>query len=240
MSNTDAAVEKAKQAEKLLQEAEDLMDGKSDATANTAAAKRTADIILIVDRSGSMAAIAHEAESGLREFIRKQQAVDGDGRLTVCLFDDRIERPHERSDLAAVDADSLVLEPRGMTAMNDAIGTTLTRHGTTGADGTVVMIVTDGMENASQEFTTAQVRRLIDERKTLGWEFIFLGQNIDAAGEAGARGIEPAMAMRHRSDRMVDVCNLMARKVASHRACPTEAGLAFTDDEREALEDRGE
>jgi Mg-chelatase subunit ChlD len=151
-------------------------------------------LLLVIDRSGSMAAIRDDMVGGLTELLRKQAAEPGRMTVDTVIFDDLIETTHVLDDPATVE---VVLEPRGVTALHDALGSSIVAFGGRLAampeerrPGTVLVVVaTDGMENASHEYTAAAVRRLVDEqRDSYGWDFVFLGANQDAVTTGGALG----------------------------------------------------
>lgn len=156
------------------------------------------ELVCILDRSGSMASIREDAIGGFNTFLEVQKAVPGAARLTVVLFDNEVETPLNRADLAGAapftDADFV---PRGMTALYDAVGDALYRlHAriaeTPAAERperVVVAILTDGQENASTRFSRTQVADAIAARRAEGWDFTFLAANQDAMLAAGAIGI---------------------------------------------------
>lgn len=146
-------------------------------------------IVLVMDRSWSMNSIKESAQDALSEFVAAQKAVPTRATFTLTRFDDEIEIVHELTDLQTVE--ELKLEPRGNTALLDALGRTIVRVGVRLAalpederPGKVLFaVVTDGLENASSEFSHEDVMRLIAEQTdTYGWEFIWL-----AASQAGVQ-----------------------------------------------------
>ncbi len=154
------------------------------------------EIIAILDRSGSMRPIIDEAVGGFNKFLADQKAVPGEARMTVVSFDNIVESLYEGKPLA--EAPELKVEdvfPRGMTALNDAIGMTLNKHKQrigfeAWADATIVCIVTDGEENASKEYTIAQVKELVKSLETQGWKFVFLAANQDAWTTSARYGLD--------------------------------------------------
>ncbi len=151
----------------------------------TQASTGTDEIICIVDRSGSMSSMQVEAQGGLNAFVEEQCKV-GKANLTIVEFDSYIDMVCERIDIN--EAAAYELKPRGMTALLDAIGTVISdSEKYTSKDGkTIVVVMTDGIENASKEWTAPQINKLINERKEEGWEFMFLaaGQNAIKTGVA--------------------------------------------------------
>lgn len=144
-------------------------------------------IICILDRSGSMCNQANEVINNFNKFLKEQQEVEGEAKLTLVLFDDQYEMVYEALDLKSVPPlTEATYYVRGMTAMNDAVGRTLNqmqRH-----NKAIVLIHTDGWENASREYTADQVKTLTDKLKQK-WEFIFVGGGIDAQQVGASIGI---------------------------------------------------
>ena len=161
-------------------------------------AAETTELVFILDRSGSMGGLESDTIGGFNSVIEKQKKIEGAARVTTVLFDDKVELLHDRVDLATIapmtSKDYFV---RGCTALLDAVGSTVKRINKTqkaSAEGrpdhTIVVIITDGMENASRQFTFDQVRKLIERRESKnGWEFMFMGANMDAIAAAGSIGI---------------------------------------------------
>lgn len=149
------------------------------------------EIICIVDRSGSMGSIQQDAEAGLNYFIDEQKKVPRDANITIVSFDDRIEYETYRRDIN--DVSSYKLTPRGMTALCDAVGSTLNKLfelDLPSETKVLVSIVTDGQENSSKEFSMQQINTLIDQCKEKGWEVNFLAANQDAMQEGSKYGIQ--------------------------------------------------
>ncbi len=142
---------------------------------------------MIVDRSGSMSSCKDEVIEGMNKLIAEQREVPGDCFLTNVIFDHEYEPGYESADIRGIgyysDEDYV---PRGSTALYDAIGRTIescrVRFAKSKPDRIVCVIVTDGMENASKEFTQAQIRRLIEGLSD--WTFVFIGSNQDAVTTA--------------------------------------------------------
>jgi hypothetical protein len=160
-------------------------------------------IAVVMDRSGSMEFIQREAEGALRTFVEEQKNLPGKASLTLARFDDHYDITHDGIDLDEVDPASIKLEPRGLTALLDAIGRTINHLGKRLEDlseserpGKVLFaIVTDGHENASREWTREKVfeaiKRQTDEWQ---WEFIFLAATEDAIAVANSYGIPKSNA----------------------------------------------
>lgn len=154
---------------------------------------QSVEIFVIADRSGSMESIRDDAIGGFNSFLEEQQKLDGKANLTLVLFDDKYEVPVKSVDIQKVKP--LTREtfvPRGMTAMNDAIGKAVAELSEIAPEKAVVCIITDGAENSSKEFTSHQVKDKIKEVEAKGWQVVFLAANIDAFSAGGSLGINSA------------------------------------------------
>lgn len=148
------------------------------------------EIIAILDRSGSMTAIQLEAIGGFNKFLADQQAAPGEATMTLVLFDDHYEVPVQDTPVKSVAP--LTMEtfvPRGMTALNDAIGRTLTSLVARSPERAIVVILTDGMENASREFQQPQVKSLIEQVRAKGYQVVYLAANQDAFQVGAGLGV---------------------------------------------------
>lgn len=143
-------------------------------------------LILLVDISGSMASMKNDAEGGINSFVDEQKKDPRGAKLQLVEFDSVIDL-HDNIDIA--DVPKYVMKPRGGTALYDAIGKTITNYSHVGTEKVIVVIVTDGEENASREFNKTTVAELIKLRQDQGWEFVFLGASMDTFGEASSLGI---------------------------------------------------
>ncbi len=171
--------------------------------------KNLTEIIFILDRSGSMAGLESDTIGGFNGLIRKQKQAEGEAFVTTVLFNHNTEILHNRLPVADIpdmtDKDYAV---RGCTALLDAVGESVARTDLIQKHvreedrpaKTMVVITTDGLENASSRYTYADVKALIEAQKVEGWEFVFLGANIDAAEEAQRIGIAPSRAVNFVSD----------------------------------------
>lgn len=158
--------------------------------------KKLTEIVLIVDRSGSMASIQSDAEGGINSFIEEQKKVAGNANLTLAQFDTDYDLVFDGVDIQEVEPYSLY--PRGATALLDAIGKTINVVGARLArqkefqrpSKVIVVIVTDGAENSSSEFSKAQINELITQQTDVWkWEFVYLAAGQDAIQEAQSLGI---------------------------------------------------
>ena len=154
------------------------------------------DITLVIDRSGSMEEIRSDAEGGINAFIRGQAQQPGEALLTLVQFDDEHEFVHRGIPIKQAPAFTLV--PRGNTALLDAVGRAINETGERLArmpeadrPGLVILVIlTDGEENSSREFSKARVKEMIQRQQTTyNWHFTFLGADQDAFAEAGGMGI---------------------------------------------------
>lgn len=153
---------------------------------------RRVEIIVVTDRSGSMTTIAGDCNGGFDEFIKKQQAEPGECRVTMIKFDDKIETEYTAKPLAEVPP--LNLQPRGSTALLDALGMALAVHGERiakekWADLVIVPVITDGQENASREYMHARIKEMIQHAEKNGWNFVFLAADQDAFSVARSYGM---------------------------------------------------
>lgn len=157
-------------------------------------------IVCILDRSGSMSNLTADTIGGYNSFIEQQKAKEGTAEVTTVLFDDQYEKISNAVNLNDVpELTSAQYYARGTTALLDAVGRTIT-EALSKMEGekicpakrsVLVMIMTDGYENASKEFTKAKVKALVDATtKEYNWNYIFIGANIDSAAEAGGIGID--------------------------------------------------
>jgi len=145
------------------------------------------EIICILDRSGSMSNQASEVISNFNKFLIEQKSIEGKANLTLVLFDDEYDMVYDSLDLSEVPPlTEGTYFTRGMTAMNDGIGRTLNKKQRN--EKAIVLIHTDGWENASQEYTYATVKTLVDKLKKK-WEFIFVGGDINAKEMSANLGI---------------------------------------------------
>ena len=172
--------------------------------------KGLTELVFILDRSGSMSGLEADTIGGYNAMLEKQKKESGDAIITTVLFDDKYELLHDRINLRGIapitDNEYFV---RGSTALLDAVGKTITKIGNvqkhTGdderAEHVMFVITTDGMENASREFSYEKVRHMIERQKSkYGWEFIFLGANIDAIATAERFGISKERATNYNAD----------------------------------------
>lgn len=209
-------------------------------------------IAALLDRSGSMSTRVKSTQDGFDELINGQKNQPGTALVTLAQFDTIYELVYKNMPVA--DVPPLQLIPRSMTALNDGIGKLVTDVGAELAALSedqrpglvIVVIMTDGMENASREWTAAQIKDLVKEQETkYGWKFIFLGSGIDVQEEAtNLRGFGVRTSMAFDADAPVAVAaaysatsNLMSNyrgMVAAGAAPEAMMDVGFTDEDRDA------
>ena len=171
--------------------------------------KNLTELVFVVDKSGSMAGLENDTIGGLNATLQKNREVEGECLVSIVLFDNTSEVVVDRKPIGAVhDLTRRDYQVGGCTALLDAVGDAVRFHEKVQhilpedhrAEHVIFAIITDGMENASNHRTYDEVKRMIEARQEGGWEFIFLGANIDAAAEAGRIGIRADHASRYVSD----------------------------------------
>lgn len=203
------------------------------------------DITLVVDRSGSMEQIREDAEGGVNSFIAQQAKEPGEALLTLVQFDTEYEFLHQGVPITEVPKYQLV--PRGRTALLDAVGRAINETGERLAKmdeqdrpGLVVFVVmTDGLENSSREFSKSDVKAMIERQQDkYNWHFTFLGANQDAFAEAGSMGIHAAGAANYAADKVAAAFLGTGSKVArmrKQRSAGETVKNEFTDKERKDM-----
>lgn len=158
------------------------------------------EIIAIIDRSGSMATMAVEAIGGFNAFLSEQKKLPGEAKISQLQFDDRFDWVSVGLDIQqAKDLNKDTYVPRGSTAMNDAIGRALHEQGERikregWAEKVIVVVLTDGAENASKEYTRERVAEMVKHAQEHGWSFVFLAANINAQQTAQNYGVNTQSA----------------------------------------------
>ena len=199
--------------------------------------KNLTELVFILDRSGSMAGLEKDTIGGFNAMIEKQKAEEGEAYISTVLFDNYSEVIHDR--VALNDVPKLTEKEyyvRGCTALLDAVGGAIHHIGNVHKyareedrpEKTLFVITTDGMENASRRYSYENVREMTQRQKEkYGWEFLFLGANIDAAKEAARFGIDADRAADYHADTQgtAVIYEAMSDVVYSVRASrPVEAG----------------
>jgi len=200
--------------------------------------KGLAELVFILDKSGSMAGLESDTIGGYNSVLEKQKAVEGECNITTVLFDNRYELLHDRIDLCAISPlTTREYQVGGTTALLDAIGKTINKIGGVQkhtaedyrAEKVMFVIITDGLENASCEFSLDQVKRMIEHQKEqYDWEFIFLGANIDAVEVASHFGIGANRAQTYLADHEGTrvTYNTVAEAAVALRGAPAGVPLA--------------
>ena len=172
--------------------------------------KNLTELVFILDRSGSMAGLEADTIGGFNAMLQKQRGEPGEAVISTVLFDNETEVIHDRLPLDRVPAlTEKEYYVRGCTALLDAVGGAIHHIGNVHKyareedrpEKTLFVITTDGMENASRRYTYDKVKAMIEhQREKYGWEFLFLGANIDAAREAARFGIRADRAANYHAD----------------------------------------
>ena len=172
--------------------------------------KNLTELVFILDRSGSMAGLEADTIGGFNAMLQKQRGEPGEAVISTVLFDNETEVIHDRISLDKVPAlTQKEYYVRGCTALLDAVGGAIHHIGNVHKyareedrpEKTLFVITTDGMENASRRYTYEKVKSMIErQREKYGWEFLFLGANIDAAREAARFGIRADCAADYHAD----------------------------------------
>ncbi len=167
--------------------------------------EKLTEIVFIIDRSGSMSGLESDTIGGFNGMLKKQKAEKGEAYVTTVLFDDRYELLHDHLSIDKVGAmDETQYFTRGCTALLDAVGLTIKKMENIVKHqkdyNVIIIIITDGYENASKEYSSKKVKQMINDKKEAGWEFVFLGANIDAVETAETIGVDSASAADYHND----------------------------------------
>ncbi len=189
------------------------------------------ELVFILDRSGSMSGLERDTIGGFNAMIDKQRQAPGEALVSTVLFDTRIDVIHDRARLSDVPRlTEKEYYARGCTALLDAIGGAIHHIGNVHKYAraedvparTLFVITTDGMENASRRYSADRVRAMIERQKQkYGWEFLFLGANIDAVHTAEGFGIDATRAVNYHADSEGTALNyeVLSQTIAEVRAC---------------------
>ena len=204
--------------------------------------KNLTELVFILDRSGSMGGLEQDTIGGFNAMLTRQKEQEGEANVTTILFDHEVQLLHDRFPLKAVapltEKDYYV---RGCTALLDAIGygvekmVNIQRHlpEDERAEKVIFVITTDGLENASKRFSYEKIRRMIErEKEQYGWEFLFIGANIDAVETAARYGIGKDRAVNYNADG--EGTHLLYESVAK-AVCNVRASAPLSDDWSEEI-----
>jgi len=193
--------------------------------------KGLTELVFILDRSGSMSGLEADTIGGFNSMINKQKKEEGEAYVSTILFDNVSEVLHDRVSLEKIEPmNDRQYTVRGCTALLDAIGGAIHHIGNVHKyareedrpEHTMFVITTDGMENASRTYTAEKVKAMIERQKEkYGWEFLFLGANIDAVATARTFGISEDRAVRYQCDSKGTELNFHAvsNAVSAVRGC---------------------
>lgn len=212
--------------------------------------KGLTEIVFILDRSGSMSGLEKDTIGGYNSLMQKQKGEEGEAIISTVLFDNQIKVLHDRVDLNKIEP---MTENEyyvgGCTALLDAVGGAIHHIGNVHKyarkedvpEKTLFIITTDGMENASKHYTYDRVKHMIERQKEkFGWEFLFLGANIDAVEVAGRFGIKEDRAVNYNCDSEGTAVNYKAlsKAVSRVRHCSVmEMDIALGSDWKEEIEE---
>ena len=217
---------------------------KTEDTVKKEVRNNTTELVFILDKSGSMAGLESDTIGGFNGFVDNQRKTDGECFVTTVLFSDGNTIIHDRIPLSEVpkmtDKEYFV---GGCTALVDAIGDTINHiaeiHKYARPEDvpahTVFVITTDGLENASRKYWSGEVKNMISQKKELGWEFLFLGANIDAVETARYYGIPESRAVNYNGDRKGT--RLAYAAMAKAVSCVRESGAVDESWSAEVAED---
>ena len=213
--------------------------------------KGLTEIVFILDRSGSMSGLEADTIGGFNSLVRKQRKEEGEALVSTVLFDDACEVVHDRVPMDKVE--ELTEETyyvRGCTALLDAVGGAIHHIGNIHKyardedrpEKTLFIITTDGMENASRRYTYDKVKKMVERQKEkYGWEFLFLGANMDAIKAAGHIGIHADKAVTYQNDAVGTALNYSVMEAAIHhvRSCAAPLSAAWKSRIDEDVQRRG-
>jgi len=170
-------------------------------------------ITFLLDRSGSMESCWDDVLGGFKAFIKDQ---DPEAKLTLIQFDHEYQVSYENLKMSEVQPLTReTYKPRGSTALLDALGQFISSSKNSDPAHPLVVIFTDGLENASKTYTKAHIKDLVEERQNKGWTFVYMGANQDAFAEAGSMGIAAGHTMNYDSSRTPEAMHRLSQTVSS-------------------------
>lgn len=202
-------------------------------------------LVFLLDRSGSMQSIKSDVIGGFEAFVAEQRVAEGECTVTLAQFDNRYEVVYHNIPLAEVPP--LALDPRGMTALHDSMGRLITGtmaeievladHDKPGS--VVVAIMTDGLENASTEWSGPAIKSLVEQQTSRGWEFLYMGADQNAVEVGRGLGVRTEQAITYARGKSREAMAAMSGNVRGYRSAklgnPAAAMPAFTDAQRAEL-----
>ena len=206
--------------------------------------KNLTELVFILDRSGSMAGLEDDTIGGFNSMLTKQKGEEGEAVVSTVLFDNECEVIHDRVDIQKIEPITRKeYYVRGCTALLDAVGGAIHHIGNVHKyareedrpEKTLFVITTDGMENASRKYSYDLLKAMIERQKEkYGWEFIFLGANIDAAKEAARFGIHADRAVNYNAD---SVGAAVIYEAVSEAVCSVRASKPMSDSWRRKVDE---
>ena len=209
--------------------------------------KGLTELVFILDRSGSMSGLEADTIGGFNSMIIKQKKGEGEAIVSTVLFDDQAEVLHDRIDIDKIELmNDEQYYVRGCTALLDAVGGAIHHIGNVHKyareedrpEKTLFIITTDGMENSSRHYSYDRVKNMVERQKErFGWEFIFLGANIDAVEVAGRFGIKANRAVNYECDSEGTKLNydVLSETVTRMRQTKCAAEMSMALDEEDLL-----
>lgn len=206
--------------------------------------KDLTELVFIIDRSGSMSGLESDTIGGFNSMIRKQKQAEGEAVISTVLFDNVSEVLHDRvnvKDIQSMTEHDYTV--RGTTALLDAIGGAIHHIGNVHKyarqedvpEHTMFVITTDGMENASRYYSSDKVKKMIERQKVkYGWEFLFLGANIDAVETASHFGIGADRAVNYNCDSEGTALNY---EVVSDAICSVRCSAPLKSDWKKRIDE---
>lgn len=216
--------------------------------------KDLTELVFILDRSGSMGGLESDTIGGFNSMIEKQKNQKGEALVTTVLFDHQYQLIHDRTPIRQVrPLTGKEYYARGNTALLDAVGKTLDRMKALRkslpeperAEKTIFVITTDGLENASREYSYGKIKKMLEkQKKKHGWEFLFLGANMDAVSEAGKLGITADRSVTFKNDSLGIDLNYRAVSHALSKMrtapCCAQVGSSWKSQVEEDYKKRGQ
>lgn len=206
-------------------------------------------IIFVVDRSGSMKSIANDMIGGYNEFIKKQKETPGECFVSFYQFDDIYEKVFERVALKdVVDLDGKTYVPRNMTALYDAMGRTIDGYGQYLAnlsederpERILLVTITDGQNNASSQYTMKDIQEKVKHQtEKYGWDFVFLGSNIDAWEAGGSLGVVASSTLQfaNAAGSVQNAFRSLSDNATSYRASVSKCAYTFKKEDLDAQDE---